>query len=71
MGQSQKQSALESTVNVVSGLVISFIIQLVIYPILGVPMTLHQNLIASGVFFVVSLIRSYIVRRIFNNLKEE
>lgn len=71
MGQSKKQSILESIVNVVSGLVISFIIQLILYPLLGVPLTLQQNFIASAVFLIFSMIRSYVVRRIFNNIKEE
>ncbi len=67
MGQSKKHSALESIVNVVLGLVISFLIQIIIYPVLGIPVTLKQNIIITIVFFIASFFRSYLIRRFFNN----
>lgn len=67
MSQSKKHSALESIVNVVLGLLISFLIQIVIYPVLGIPVTLNQNIIITIVFFIASFLRSYLIRRFFNN----
>ena len=64
--QSKKYSALESVTNVIVGLVLSFVIQLIIYPLLGIPVTLKQNFIITAVFFVVSFIRGYVIRRVFN-----
>lgn len=64
--QTKKQSAFESIANIVIGLVTSFVIQLLIYPVLGIPVTLNQNLIITIVFFIVSFIRGYLVRRYFN-----
>ena len=66
--QTKKQSIIESLTNIVVGLITSFLIQLVIYPILDIPVTLNQNVIITIVFFVVSFVRGYIIRRIFNNL---
>lgn len=64
--QSKKHSALESVTNVIVGLVLSFVIQLIIYPLLDIPVTLKQNFIITGVFFIISFIRGYVIRRIFN-----
>jgi hypothetical protein len=64
--QSKKYSLIESIVNVVSGLIISFLIQLWIYPLLGIPVSINQNIIITVVFFIASFIRGYVVRRVFN-----
>ena len=64
--QSKKNSLIESVTNTVTGLVTSFLIQLVIYPILDIPVSLSQNVVITAVFFVASIARGYIIRRIFN-----
>jgi uncharacterized protein YacL len=65
--QTKKQSAFESVVNIVIGLITSFLIQLVIYPLLNIPVSLNQNIIITIVFFIASFIRGYFVRRYFNH----
>ena len=64
--QNKKQSLIESIAQTIIGLGTSIIIQAVLYPILGIPVSLTQNLIITAVFFVVSIVRGYVVRRIFN-----
>jgi uncharacterized protein YacL len=64
--QSKKHSALESVTNVVVGLLTSFLIQLWIYPLLGIKVTINQNIFITFVFFIVSFIRGYFIRRLFN-----
>ena len=66
MKQSRKHSVAESVTNVIFGLLISFLIQLWIYPFLNIPVTINQNIIITFVFFLVSFIRGYIIRRVFN-----
>ena len=66
--QSKKHSTLESLTNTIVGLLTSFAIQLVIYPLLNIPVTLNQNIIITVVFFVVSFLRGYIIRRVFNKI---
>ena len=68
MKQSKKHSALESITNVVIGLIMSIVTQMILYPILGIPVTFSQNLIITGVFFVISFVRGYVIRRFFNSL---
>jgi hypothetical protein len=67
MTQTKKKSLIESIVQTIIGLVTSFVIQVVLYPLLDIPVTISQNLIITAVFFVVSIIRGYFVRRMFNN----
>jgi high-affinity Fe2+/Pb2+ permease len=67
MKQTKKQSIIESITQTVIGLVTSFLIQLIIYPILNIPVTFSQNLIITFVFFLASILRGYVIRRFFNN----
>ena len=69
--QSKKHSLMESVVNTLSGLVISMLIQVIIYPMMGIPVTLNQNIIITLVFFVASLVRGYVIRRFFNKSKKK
>ena len=66
MKQTKKNSLLESIAQTIIGLATSIIIQMVLYPMLNIPVSFSQNLIITAVFFVVSIIRGYFVRRIFN-----
>lgn len=66
MSQKRKHSAIESIVNVLSGLVISFLIQIWIYPLLNIPVTIQQNILITFVFVIASFVRGYVIRRIFN-----
>lgn len=66
MKQSKKKSFIESVIQTIIGLGTSIFIQVVLYPILGIPVSFEQNLIITAVFFAVSIVRGYIVRRIFN-----
>lgn len=68
MKQSKKHSAIESITNVIIGLITSFLIQLVLYPLLNIPVTFSQNIIITLVFFVASFIRGYLIRRFFNKI---
>ena len=67
--QTKKQSATESLTNILVGLITSFLIQLVIYPIMGIPVSFNQNIIITIVFFIASFIRGYLIRRYFNSKK--
>jgi hypothetical protein len=66
--QTKKKSLIESVSNTSIGLITSFLIQITLYPALGIPVTLSQNIFITFVFFMASIIRSYIVRRFFNKL---
>jgi len=66
--QSKKLSIVEAVSNTVIGLLTSFAIQLMIYPILNIEVSINQNIIITFVFFIASIIRGYLVRRLFNKI---
>jgi len=68
--QSKKLSIIEAISNTIIGLLTSFIIQLIIYPILNIEVSINQNIIITIVFFIASIIRGYLVRRLFNKIKD-
>ena len=65
MTQSKRKSLTEAITNTVFGFVVSFLIQLVIYPVMGIPVRLSQNIIITAVFTLASIGRGYAVRRWF------
>jgi hypothetical protein len=67
--QSKKHSLIESLTNIIVGLVTSFLIQLAIYPLLNIEVSVNQNLVITAVFFIVSFVRGYVIRRIFNKIR--
>lgn len=67
MTQSRIDSLMESLTNVVIGLFISTIANHIVLPItLGVTPTLGQNIVIGVIFTVISIARSYTLRRLFN-----
>ena len=68
--QNKKLSLIETIAQTLIGLATSILIQLVLYPIMNIPVTFNQNVIITLVFFVVSIVRGYVVRRIFNKFKD-
>jgi len=67
--QSKKLSFAEALLNTVLGYIINIFAQMVIFPLFGIEITLKQNLLIGIIFFVISIVRGYIIRRIFNKIK--
>lgn len=66
MSQSRKMSLLESLVNVAVGYGIACLSQTLIFPLFGIQCHLKDTLLIGACFTVISIIRSYILRRAFN-----
>lgn len=66
MKQTKISSFIESIVNVLIGYFIGVTSQLLIFPIFGVHISLGDNMLIGVYFTVISITRSYIVRRWFN-----
>ncbi len=64
--QSKKNSLLESLTNVVVGYLVALVSQLVVFPVFDIHVELKTNLYIGLWFTVISIIRSYIFRRIYN-----
>lgn len=64
--QSRKKSLAEALCNSIGGFGLSVAIQAWVFPIFGVHVALSTNVALVCVFTVVSVARSYCVRRIFD-----
>ncbi len=56
----------ESMLNVAIGYGIAIMAQIAIFPLFGIHVPLHDNLAIGAMFTVVSIVRSYALRRMFN-----
>lgn len=66
--QSRLQSMIEAWANTIIGYFINLAVQLVVYPFYGATFTFNQNIQIGLIFMVVSIARSYGLRRAFNTL---
>ena len=68
--QTKRQSAIESLTSTTIGIIIGIVLNLTILPVFGYPVSLSDSLWISVIFTVISIIRSYIIRRWFNSKEE-
>ena len=68
MKQSRTMSLVESLVNVTVGYGIAVITQILVFPLFGLSTTLAENMALGAIFTVVSIARSYCLRRAFESL---
>lgn len=68
--QTKLMSFLESLINIFIGYFVCIILQIIIFPYFGIKISVEKNFIISGIFTIFSIIRSYFIRRIFNNIKK-
>lgn len=69
MKQSRLMSLVESVANVIVGYGVAVVTQILIFPVFGLHTTLAQNLKMGAVFTVVSIARSYVLRRLFERIR--
>lgn len=67
--QTKIQSLIEAWANVVVGYLVAIASQLLVFPLFGIHIPLSSNLAIGAWFTVISLVRSYVLRRWFNGLK--
>ena len=63
--QSRALSAVEATTNVVVGFGLAVLVQLAVFPAVGLSVALADHLRLALVFTAVSLVRGYALRRLF------
>lgn len=66
MSQSRKGSAIEACINMLVGVVVSIIANAIVFPRFGFHPSLLDNLGITIIYTVISLTRSYCLRRLFN-----
>ena len=69
MTQSRGMSLLESLTNVMVGYGIAVVTQIVVFPWFGLHPSLSDDLVIGAIFTVVSIIRSYSLRRLFETIR--
>ena len=69
MKQSRLMSLVESLANVLVGYGVAVATQMVVFPIFGLAVTVTENLLIGLIFTVVSIVRSYALRRGFEALR--
>ena len=66
MMQTKYQSLIESFTNILIGYLTALLSQVLIFPLFDIYVTFQDNLLIGLYFTIISLIRSYLVRRYFN-----
>lgn len=66
MSQSKTGSFIEAWINVAIGFGINFVANLLILPLFGFHITLSDNFVMGLLYTIISVIRSYTIRRWFN-----
>jgi hypothetical protein len=66
LGQSRRASLLEAFANILIGFLISSLANLLFLPLWGFHVSLSTSLEIGLLFTLISLLRSYLLRRLFN-----
>ena len=66
MNQTKLQSLIEAIFNTAIGFIIGILSQMIIFPLLGMTVSFQTNLWIGFWFTIISVIRTYVVRRWFN-----
>ena len=69
MTQSRTMSLVEAVTHVIVGYGVAVVTQILIFPVFGLHTTLAQNLKMGAVFTVVSIARSFALRRVFEAIR--
>ena len=66
--QSKRMSLIETLVSTAIGYLVAVATQAAVFPLFGLHVPLQDNLMIGAIFTVVSIVRGYLVRRVFNRL---
>ena len=69
-GQSRSASVLEALTGTVVGFLLAIWVQRLLFPALGHDLALEENALVAAVCTLLSLMRSYCLRRLFNAIGE-
>jgi hypothetical protein len=69
MGQTRLGSWLEAWANIAIGFAINWAANMLIFPLFGFNITATQAFHVGLIFTAISLVRSYVLRRVFNRIR--
>ena len=64
--KSKKMSLIETVLSVLIGYIVALLSQIVVFPLFDIEVSLIDNLLIGLLFTVISIIRGYYIRRLFN-----
>jgi hypothetical protein len=67
--QPRLYSLAESIANVAIGFGVALVTQIAVFPLFGIHAAITDQLGIAAIFTVVSIARSYVVRRVFNRVR--
>ena len=68
--QTRRHSAIESITNVAVGYLVALASQIIIFPFFGINIPIQDNILIGLWFTIISIARSYCLRRIFTRRTE-
>jgi hypothetical protein len=69
MKQTRLVSLIEAITNVVVGYGVAVVAQILVFPVFGLQTTLSQNLKMGAIFALISMSRSFLLRRAFEAVR--
>jgi hypothetical protein len=63
-------SAVETAASTAIGLMVAYCTQVLVFPLFGIEIPHSSHVAITAIFTAASVVRSYLVRRLFNRLKE-
>ena len=69
MKQSRLMSLVEAFANVIVGYGVAVVTQILLFPLFGLHTSLGQNLAMGAIFTIVSIARSFALRRVFEAIR--
>ena len=69
MTQSRRMSLIEAATNVIVGYALAVGMQIVVFPVFGIDIALGDQLAIGLAFTGVSLVRGYVLRRLFERFR--
>lgn len=66
MAQSKLRSWKEAWVNIAVGYSVNFVANIVVFPLFGYNVSIHDNIMIGVIYTFISLARQYVIRRWFS-----
>ena len=67
--QSRRMSLVEAITNVVVGVVVALLTQIIVFPLFDIEVGLGENLAIGSLFTLASICRSFALRRVFEAIR--
>ena len=69
MSQSRRMSLVEASTNTAVGYLLAVAMQLAVFPLFHLPARLNDALAIGAIFTIISIVRSYLLRRLFERAR--